>query len=73
MRPPDASLCIVVNDLEKPRPAAPVCALPMSSFGTVKVAGPAVPPDFDVASLLKPASVKLGSPAKKARKPRARK
>jgi hypothetical protein len=36
----------------------------------VKVSGPAVPPDFDVASLLKP---EPGKPVMKASKPGARK
>lgn len=52
------------------RPAVPVHALPKSGFGMVKVAGPAVPPDFDVASLLKS---EPGKPFKKACKPGARK
>lgn len=36
------------------RPAMPQRVAPKSGFGMVKVSGPAVPPDFDVASLLKP-------------------
>jgi len=52
------------------RPAVPVRALPKSGFGIVKVAGPTVPADFDVASLLKS---EPGKPFKKAGKPGARK
>jgi hypothetical protein len=40
-------------------------AMPKSGFGMVKVTGPGVPPDFDVASLLKPGP---GKPVKKAGK-----
>jgi AbrB family looped-hinge helix DNA binding protein len=36
------------------RPAVPERSLPSSGFGLVKVSGPAVPADFDVASLLIP-------------------
>ncbi|MBC8056983.1 MAG: AbrB/MazE/SpoVT family DNA-binding domain-containing protein [Rhizobiales bacterium] len=36
------------------RPATPERAVPASGFGLVKVTGPSVPPDFDVATLLAP-------------------
>ena len=36
------------------RPATPVRELPQQGFGMVKVSGPHVPADWDVASLLKP-------------------
>jgi AbrB family looped-hinge helix DNA binding protein len=41
------------------RPAVPERALPKSGFGMVKVKGPALPADFDVATLLKPAESKV--------------
>jgi AbrB family looped-hinge helix DNA binding protein len=53
---------VVEGDHAVLRPAAPQRAVPKSGFGMVKVNGPAVPPDFDVASLLKP------EPAKRPRK-----
>lgn len=40
------------------RPSTPERAAPQSGFGMVKVTGPTVPPDFDVASLLKPEPAK---------------
>lgn len=46
---------VVEGDHAVLRPAVPQRAMPKSGFGMVKVSGPAVPPDFDVASLLKPA------------------
>jgi AbrB family looped-hinge helix DNA binding protein len=61
---------VVEGDHAVLRPAVAVRALPKSGFGMVKVSGPAVPPDFDVASLMKP---EPGKPAGKASKPRARK
>ena len=64
---------VVEGDHAVLRPAVPVRALPKSGFGMVKVSGPAVPPDFDVASLLKPEPVKPVTPVGKASKPRARK
>jgi len=45
---------VVEGDHAVLRPAVPECTLPRSGFGMVKVSGPAVAPDFDVASLLKP-------------------
>jgi AbrB family looped-hinge helix DNA binding protein len=47
---------VVEGDHAVLRPAVPQRAAPKSGFGMVKVSGPAVPPDFDVASLLKPAA-----------------
>ena len=47
---------VVEGDHAVLRPAVPQRATPKSGFGMVKVSGPAVPPDFDVASLLKPAA-----------------
>jgi AbrB family looped-hinge helix DNA binding protein len=64
---------VVEGDHAVLRPAVPVRAMPKSGFGMVKVIGPAVPPDFDVASLLKPEPAKLVTPVKKAGKPGARK
>ena len=37
------------------RPAVPDRSRPKSGFGMIKVSGPAVPADFDVAGLLAPA------------------
>lgn len=47
------------------RPAVPQRSVPESGFGMVKVAGPAVPPDFDVAGLLRPKSRALKKAAKR--------
>ena len=47
---------VVEGDHAVLRPAVPERAVPKSGFGMVKVSGPVVPPDFDVASLLKPES-----------------
>ena len=44
---------VVEGDHAVLRPATPARAAPKSGFGMVKVAVPAVPADFDVASLLK--------------------
>ena len=44
---------VVEGDHAVLRPAVPDRALPASGFGMVKVSGPALPADFDVASLLK--------------------
>ena len=49
---------VVEGDHAVLRPSIPERAAPQSGFGMVKVTGPAVPPDFDVASLLKPESAK---------------
>lgn len=64
---------VVEGDHAVLRPAVPVRALPNSGFGMVKVAGPAVPPDFDVASLLKPEPVQRVTPIKRVGQPGARK
>lgn len=45
---------VVEGDHAVLRPAMPQRAAPASGFGMVKVAGPTVPVDFDVANLLKP-------------------
>lgn len=47
---------VVEGDHAVLRPASPARALPKSGFGMVKVSGPALPADFDVATLLKPAT-----------------
>jgi AbrB family looped-hinge helix DNA binding protein len=47
------------------RPAMPARATPTSGFGLVKITGPAVPPDFDVASLLAPEAGHAKKPAKR--------
>ena len=44
---------VVEGDHAVLRPALPQRAAPTSGFGMVKVAGQAVPADFDVATLLK--------------------
>ena len=51
---------VVEGDHAVLRPAVPQRAAPKSGFGMVKVSGPAVPADFDVASLLRP--VAKGAP-----------
>jgi AbrB family looped-hinge helix DNA binding protein len=43
---------VVEGDHAVLRPATPDRARPKSGFGMVKVSGPAVPVDFDVATLL---------------------
>ena len=45
---------VVEGDHAVLRPAVPQRAVPKSGFGMVRVRGPAVPADFDVATLLKP-------------------
>ena len=55
---------VVEGDHAVLRPAMPERALPKSGFGMIKVSGPALPPDFDVASLLKPATGKTPKIAK---------
>ncbi|HEY4065845.1 MAG TPA: AbrB/MazE/SpoVT family DNA-binding domain-containing protein [Burkholderiaceae bacterium] len=45
---------VVEGDHAVLRPAMPQRPAPKSGFGMIEVAGPAVPADFDVASLLKP-------------------
>ena len=50
---PGARVAFVVeNDQAVLRLATPHAARPASGFGMVKVSGPAVPADFDVATLL---------------------
>ena len=58
---------VVDGDHAVLRPAMPERAAPSSGFGMVKVSGPAVPADFDVATLLMPKSAASGS-AKRSRK-----
>jgi AbrB family looped-hinge helix DNA binding protein len=50
---------VVEGDHAVLRQAVPERALPKSGFGMVKVTGPALPPDFDVATLLKPLPMSL--------------
>lgn len=45
---------VVEGDHAVLRPAVPQRVAPKSGFAMVEVSGPAVPPDFDVAGLLKP-------------------
>ena len=47
------------------RPAVPERAAPKSGFGMIRVAGPSVPADFDVASLLKREAAKPIKAAKR--------
>ena len=56
---------VVEGDHAVLRPAVPDRAVPASGFGMVKVSGPALPADFDVASLLKPESGSLIASAKR--------
>ena len=56
---------VVEGDHAVLRPAAPERAVPASGFGMVKVTGPAVPPDFDVASLLRPEAAEPRASAKR--------
>lgn len=49
---------VVEGDHAVLRPALPARARPASGFGMVRVTGPAVAPDFDVASLLAPKTAK---------------
>jgi AbrB family looped-hinge helix DNA binding protein len=56
---------VVEGDHAVLRPAVTARALPPSGFGMVKVAGPAVPADFDVATLLEP---RAGPSAKAAKR-----
>ncbi len=56
---------VVEGDHAVLRPALPQRALPKSGFGMVKVGGPAVPADFDVATLLKPGARKPAKPSKR--------
>lgn len=57
---------VVEGDHAVLRPAMPARALPTSGFGMVRVTGPAVPADFDVASLLKPEPAMPNRVAKRA-------
>ncbi len=45
---------VVEGDHAVLRPATPQRAMPERGFGLVKVSGPAIPADFDVATLLQP-------------------
>jgi len=56
---------VVEGDHAVLRPAVPERTLPPSGFGMVKVSGPAVPADFDVASLLKPVGKQSPKAAKR--------
>lgn len=55
---------VVEGDHAVLRPAVPERSRPESGFGMIQVFGPAVPADFDVASLLKP----VGKPLPPARR-----
>lgn len=52
---------VVEGDHAVLRLAVPKRAMPRSGFGMVRIEGPAVPPDFDVASLLAPKAAKRGA------------
>ena len=56
---------VVEGDHAVLRPAMPQRAAPASGFGMVEVAGPAVPADFDVASLLEPEASQRPKTAKR--------
>jgi len=56
---------VVEGDHAVLRPAMPQRAVPKSGFGMVKVLGPALPADFDVASLLKPEASQRPKTAKR--------
>jgi AbrB family looped-hinge helix DNA binding protein len=56
---------VVEGDHAVLRPAVPTRTLPKSGFGMVKVSGPVVPPDFDVASLLMPDAMPPRAPARR--------
>lgn len=58
---------VVEGDHAVLRPATPDRSRPKSGFGMVKVSGPAVPVDFDVATLLKPARKRAPRTRKAAR------
>jgi len=53
---------VVEGDHAVLRPAVPRRAVPRSGFGMVQVEGAAVPPDFDVASLLAPKAANRDAP-----------
>lgn len=59
---------VVEGDHAVLRSALPQRAAPKSGFGMVKVTGPDLPPDFDVASLLKPQQALAAKPAKPAKR-----
>jgi len=52
---------VVEGDHAVLRPAVPQRVAPKSGFGMIKVSGPVVPPDFDVAGLLRPKAPPLSS------------
>jgi AbrB family looped-hinge helix DNA binding protein len=56
---------VVEGDHAVLRSALPERAAPKSGFGMIKVTGPALPPDFDVATLLKPQKALAAQPAKR--------
>jgi AbrB family looped-hinge helix DNA binding protein len=58
---------VVEGDHAVLRPATPDRARPASGFGMVKVSGPAVPADFDVATLLKPLGKRVSVVRRKVR------
>lgn len=59
---------VVEGDHAVLRPVTPTRAAPQSGFGLVKVSGPALPADFDVATLLMPKRAAPGSTARRSRK-----
>jgi AbrB family looped-hinge helix DNA binding protein len=58
---------VVEGDHAVLRPAMPDRARPASGFGMVKVSGPAVPADFDVATLLEPLGKRVSVVRRKVR------
>ena len=56
---------VVEGDHAVLRPAMPRRAAPTSGFGMIKVQGPGVPADFDVASLLGPEARQAPKSAKR--------
>jgi AbrB family looped-hinge helix DNA binding protein len=54
---------VVEGDHAVLRPALPQRADPASGFGMVRVTGPDLPPDFDVASILRPKKAPAARPA----------
>lgn len=57
---------VVEGDHAVLRPATPDRSRPKSGFGMVKVSGPAVPADFDVATLLKPVGKRASTARRRA-------
>lgn len=56
---------VVEGDHAVLRPAVPTRAPPPSGFGMIKVSGPVLPTDFDVAGLLRPGSARAARTAKR--------